>query len=81
MYVHTLHHLTTGRIRARGHDLRPGDTLDTLTDSEILDLAGLWDTITVTRHNDHKATIHARNGITTAYRTPSALDVTIYIVH
>lgn len=81
MYVHTLHHLTTGRIRARGYDLKPGDTLTTLIDSELLDLEGLWDTITVTRHSDYKATIHACDGITTAYRTASDLDVTIYIVH
>lgn len=81
MYVHTLHHRTTGRIRARGYDLKPGDTLDTLTASELLDLEGLWDTITVTRHDDHKATIHARDGITTVYRPVPDLDITIYIVH
>lgn len=81
MYVHTLHNLTTGHIRARGHDLNPGDTLDTLTDSELLNLEGLWDTITVTRHSDHKATIHARDGITSTYRPAPDLDITIYIVH
>lgn len=81
MYVHTRHNLTTGRTRARGHDLNPGDTLTTLIDSDLLDLEGLWDTITVTHHSDHKATIHARDGITTAYRPAPDLDITIYIVH
>ena len=80
MYVQTMHYLQTGRIRARGYDLRPGDTLDTLIASDLLDLEGLWNTITVTRHSDRKATIHARDGITTAYRVPSDLDTTIYIV-
>lgn len=81
MYVHTCHNLTTGHTRARGHDLNPGDTLNTLIASDLLDLEGLWNTITVTHHSDHKATIHARDGITTVYRPVPDLDITIYIVH
>ena len=80
MYVRTLHNLTTGHILARGHDLKPGDTLATLTSSELLDIDGLWNTVTFTRHSDHKVTIHARDGITTTYLTSPDIDVTIYIV-
>lgn len=79
MYVHTRHNLKTGQTRARGYDLRPGETLATLIASDLLDLEGLWDTITITHHSDHKATIHARDGITTAYRIPPDMDITIYI--
>lgn len=79
MFVHTLHNLKTGHIRARGYDLSLNGTLDTLITSELLTIEGLWDTITVTRYSDQKATIHARDGITTTYTTASDVDITIYI--
>lgn len=79
MYTRKIHNLETGRIIARGFDLMPGDTIESLIADEILTFPSAWNEVSTVIRDDHHAVIKLRDGKNLVTRIAPDMDITIHI--